>query len=316
MDKILILDSGGSSWIRWTDNCLRKLHNVKVEKMYNDVNFSLRIIRKLHYLTNISKKELWYSSWKKEIFRFDKIIVFSSPLLGNEIFTWIRKQGWLGRLIIYYRDSQSVKWIKKGCRVEEIRRLNINVELWTFDRADARNYGMRYNPQFYFNNFNHKVEDILYDAVYVGASRGRVHKIDSLYDSLKSRGLKLKFIIQGGVVNNLKGKEGVRYIHRRLDYNDVINLNSKSKCIIEIMNEGQIGVTLRTMESLFMERKLITDNVDVLNMDIYHPDNVFVIGFDSMDNFDKWILKPYRKVDDAIKNEYTAESWIRKFDRL
>lgn len=316
MDKILILDSGGSSWIDWTDNHLRKLHNVEVEELYIDVNFLLHVIRKIHYLTKIPKKEFWYSSWKKEIFKFNKIIVFSSPLLGGEIFTWIRKQGWLGRLIIYYRDSQSAKWLKRGCRFEEVCRLNKNVELWTFDRGDAEKYGMRYNPQFYFNTFNYKGKDVLYDAIYVGASRGRAHKIKLLYEFLRSRGLKLKFIVQGGEINDLKGKEGVRYVHRKIDYSEVINLNRQSKCIIEIMNEGQIGVTLRTMESLFIERKLITNNHDILNMDIYHPDNVFVIGFDNIDSFDKWISKPYRKVDDEIRNGYTAESWIRRFDKL
>lgn len=307
--KVLILNGFEDPWL---DKQLHiELKNVDINTIYGKGNSLSRIIRRIHFYTNLKNKSVWYNEWKNGFNDYECIIVVAN-LLGNEIFSWLRRQGYTGRIICYYRDSQSALWIHKKCYAEDIRALGMNVELWTYDYSDAKKFNMKYNPQFYFNvdSVKRKVE---YDAVYVGASRGREKAIISLYKRLKNQGLNLKYIVKRERNKHIEMIDGIEYVNKRLPYNDIIELDKKARCLIEVNNNDQYGLTLRAMESLFYECKLITTNLMIKEMDFYNPNNIFIDGYDSIEKIKEWLMKPYEKVNDDIKNRYLVASWLKRF---
>lgn len=309
MGKILILDCYGDDW---TDRKLSKIENVDVAAVYHQVCLPLRVIRRFHFYSALSKKSIWYGSWKQKLYRYDCIIVITS-LLEAGLFSWIRRQGYQGKLIFYYRDSQSMPWIRNECKATAIRKTGVDVDLWTFDQKDAREIGLKYNPQFFFDDIDTSSCAEEYDAVYIGSVHKRLDEIYTIWNVLKDKGLKLHFLLRMEKQLVRKKIDGIKYMHRGIGYNDILAINRRSKCIIEIMNKGQHGLTLRALEALFQRRKLITDNLSIKEYDFYDPDNIFICGHDDMVDIKTWLEKPFKDVPEAVKSQYSAESWLNRF---
>ena len=63
-----------------------------------------------------------------------------------------------------------------------------------------------------------------------------------------------------------------------LSFERYLNEVECSSILIDVTQSNQQGVTLRFIEALFMNRKLITTNVDVLSLEFYSPENIYIYG--------------------------------------
>lgn len=306
--RVLILDCTGTDW---TDKKLAELYNVDVDSIYLQVNKLLRAIRKIHYHTNFPGKFIWYGRWKKYLHNYDVIIIFSA-LLGDEIFEWIRCEGYKGRLIFYYRDPQSAEYLSTWMLAGNIKKKCDTVELWSFDPNDSRKYGMKYNPQFYF--FTTAKPSIKYDAVYVGAARGRTDLIKLCYKNIRRQGLTCQFVVKGDS-DSFSECQNIKIFHQTMPYETVIFHNNSALAIVEINQKGQSGLTVRALEALFMGKKLITNNRDIRKYDFYHPNNIFIIGENDWHDLRSFVYSPYHAVNKEIIHKYSADEWMKRFLR-
>ena len=67
-----------------------------------------------------------------------------------------------------------------------------------------------------------------------------------------------------------------------LSYSKTINIMEKSLCILDIPAANQTGLTMRTIETLGLKRKLITTNKNIKQYDFYNENNIFVIDKDNL----------------------------------
>lgn len=100
-----------------------------------------------------------------------------------------------------------------------------------------------------------------------------------------------------------------------VEYDDYLQNLRESKAILEIVPENVVGLTIRTMEALFFNKKLITNNKDIKNYDFYNPNNIFIIGEDSEDKIKQFINSPFELIDRKIVEYYDFENWIKRFKK-
>ncbi|MEI7386306.1 hypothetical protein WCU57_19410, partial [Pectobacterium versatile] len=74
---------------------------------------------------------------------------------------------------------------------------------------------------------------------------------------------------------------------------------------------GQDGPTLRTIEALAFNKKIITNNTKILNYEFYSPDRFFILGHDSFDNMLVFLKRDTSPIADEIIEKYTADSMLR-----
>ena len=67
------------------------------------------------------------------------------------------------------------------------------------------------------------------------------------------------------------------YKRKFLKYAIYIKRALSARAFLEILQPGQSGMTIRTLEALFLNRKLITNNNNARTLDIYHPNNIYVL---------------------------------------
>ena len=64
------------------------------------------------------------------------------------------------------------------------------------------------------------------------------------------------------------------------------------------------------MEAVWFQKKLITNNPDVIHYDFYCPENVFILGQDKLSTLNAFIDAPYRSLPIEVAQNYTAEAWL------
>ena len=88
--------------------------------------------------------------------------------------------------------------------------------------------------------------------------------------------------------------------------------------ILELTKKNQAGLTLRALEALFYEKKLITDNENIKEYDFYNSNNIFILKQDEELNAKKkkeledFLRKDFKIVSKEVKKQYTIENWLEK----
>ena len=250
---------------------------------------------------------VWYNKWKKNIIEFDNVIIFDRNYNWN-IIKYIHKKNPDCRIIVWYWNP-----IGKIKRVPQMYRKYC--EEWSFDLDDCREYQLHYNTQFSFLKQFLSVQSLKleqqFDMYFLGYDKGRMPFIYQIETMMYEEGLKPYFI----VVKDSTSKSIYKYADDVISYKKNIDLLKVSKCILELVQSGQKGLTVRCIEALFLNKKLITNNKDIKNYDFYHPNNILVID----QTFNKDILKNFLKkkyvnIPSQLIEKYDFSGWLNNFN--
>jgi len=187
-------------------------------------------------------------------------------------------------------------------------------DIFSFDINDCRKYQLKYNKMFISmpNNFSDLIKlKIQQDVFFVGKNKGRADKIMKIKYEFDKLGITYKIICTGA---DKYSNQGIQT--KRIPYNEVLIENMKSRAILDINYNDMYGQTLREIESLSLNRKLITDNIFVKERDYYNPDNVYIIDYsrpDFLEGIKDFLEKPCVPIDENILKSYSVESWIQRF---
>lgn len=247
-------------------------------------------------------QSVWYGDWKYNLKEYDTIIVFDR-YWGDGIFKYIHKKNPSARIICWYWNSL----IHQNVLQSKYREF---CECWSFDQYDVEKYNLRYNNMFYFLP-RKKKEECTLDSFFVGADKGRRVLLRKIAEQLQQLGLKHRFVV---ISKECDDKDPLLiYQKGNFDYNEYVKILEDSRCVVEVLQKGQKGVTIRAIEALMYEKKLLTTNEDIVNYDFYNKDNIFVWGKDSIEELQEFFIKPYKKVEDGIREKYTFEQWLNNF---
>lgn len=175
---------------------------------------------------------------------------------------------------------------------------------FTFDMFDAQKLGISYLPLFsswaeagcpMSNN-----AIIKYDVLSIGGYRPhRIPYINAIKKYCDNKGLSYKFhnfIRFGAYIKNRKKLHTIYkdVSFRKISYNKYYKLMCESRVILDVQSPSQNGLTMRTMESLSLGKKLITTNLNIKN-EAVNNSNVFVISAPSdiyTPEFDSFMKAP------------------------
>ena len=243
-------------------------------------------------------------------------------ILGQSFtqFFWeqLRKNNPKSYFVYYTWDS-----IKNfNCILDNIKYFDKKI---TFDKIDAANYGMKFIPLFYIDEFHTRNENSTYqyDFCYIGTIKPNRYKlISKIIKKLKEFNLNgfVYFYSQSRLVylyykiryfkefKNLKFKN-INF--ELLTKKECSKLENMSKMIIDVQQENQNGLTIRTMETLALGKKLITTNKNIKDYDIYDENNIYVVENLEFNGIEEFIHKNYSPIKNNILKKYSLEQWIK-----
>lgn len=271
-------------------------------ELFKKANELLRAIRYFWMRFNLPFISIWLSKeWVERIKDAETIIIQMSYLTMN-LPMFINKRNPNARVIAWYwdivKDRTQPKDIKGKC------------ELWSFDPADCKKYGMHFNHQYYFKTLIKKPESCKWDVFFCGSDCGRGKMLTDLYKKMLELNLKVNFKIVYPQDKNIP----LETISKLLNYDEIRECNLSSKAILEIPRPGQSGATLRLMEALFLNKKVITNNPKVKEEPFYSENNIFILGERPIDDLKSFIDSDYDYSSDEYIDKYDFNSWLRNFD--
>jgi hypothetical protein len=246
-------------------------------------------------------KSIWYGNWKNKLHEVSTIICFSTnPIESLEYIKSVNPQI---RLIFWYWDPV-YRNVKQPTAISDDL-----CEKWSFDVNDCQEYKMNYNTTFYLDTIQLPQSELSYDVFFLGQDKGRRVFLNELQDQLIGMHLVPFFYI---VDDNTSGWNFMKK-PKAISYVKYLALLSKSKAILDFTQEGQSGLSLRPMESIFFEKKLITNDLSILKNDFYLADNIFVLGVDDMNRLTVFLNAPYKKIPEEIVAKYDFTAWLARF---
>ncbi len=273
---------------------LKYLDSTPVSSLYKSGvsgrNIFVRLCRKI----STPIPSFLFGPWKNQIRGEDHIIIFDDGF-QNCIANYIRRMNPNIKITLWFWNPVN----------DYSRRFlsNKNIDyFWTYDRKDAKKYHMRLNTQFYTKNINLERTAVANKVVFLGRDKGRKADINKLQRVLDRLNIETDFTII---------EDESQYV----SYEKYLDKVRSNKCILDFNASGATGLTLRVMEALFFEKKLITNNTDVQRCDFYKPDNIFILGKDDESKLAVFMDSPYKKIERQVVDYYDYENWLKRFSR-
>lgn len=283
-------------------NIQRNLHKeVNSVFIFSSNSRFQKIIRRICLKFNLNLIKYTFGNWKKELNKYETIIITDS-IYNNLISKNIRKN-FDGRIIMWYWNPVVAAFNPSYIETTDC-------ELWSFDKNDCEKYNMKYNQTYYFNTIKLPKEKIDNDVYFVGADKGRLNKLIEIENLFKEHGLKTHFHI----TKSKKTVENNYQFKKNIDYNEVLRGISRSKVILDYVQDGQSGLTQRPMESIFYSKKLITNDKKIIEYDFYNEKNIFILGYDDIENIYEFVNSEYSPVDETIIKKYDFANWCKRIE--
>ncbi len=308
--KIAMLDIG---------ECLAEQYeNIDTWPVYRPLSdHSEKLLFKLYeHLPHCIKQKIdgsrWYDEWRHHIADYDTVIIGNS-LRGRDVIEYIQKRNPAARIIVYYTSI-----IDAGNRKDPRRYAGLDIEFYTFDKGDSERLCIRYLP-FYYGLLSKPLTELRkenaafqpqQDVFFVGMAYDRAEKLVNMHEIFQKQGVTDKLVIVKNPHQHYEKRIAKHLTAAQMTYEEIIEEIRKSRCILEIVQGGQQGMSLRPMEAAAFQRKLITDNQNTVNYDLYTPDNIFIIGVDPMEKLKAFIESPYAPISDEILEKYTPQYWL------
>ena len=84
----------------------------------------------------------------------------------------------------------------------------------------------------------------------------------------------------------------------------------QSKAVVDIQHPKQTGLTMRTIEMLGANKKMITTNADIKNYDFYHPNNICIVDRENVVVPTEFMASSFIEVDKKIKERYSIKYFV------
>ena len=252
--------------------------------------------------------------------KYDVVFIIKCEYLTKQSLELLKNKNPNAKFILYLWDS-----IERIPKIEE--KIPYFSKVYSFDRLDCLSRSnLTFNPLFYRDNFNLHSEiteerQIKYHIYFLGWYHSdRMKIVKTIINYCKLKGLRYKIAIYTGYLRyildtllngDLKNQQNI-LIFKPLTVEENLSYINSSHCVIDIAHPKQSGLTMRTIELLGANKKLITTNGDIINYDFYHPNNILVIDRENPVLNESFFKAPYEQIPEEIKHRYTLKAWITR----
>lgn len=251
---------------------------------------------------------------------YDYILIIKCDMTPEEILLKFKEAFPKAKLCLYLWDSvKNIPGIKDKFKYFDT--------LHSFDLEDCKNFEeLNFRPLFYADQFKKEIvknQKYEYDISFLGTIHSDRYAI-------------LKQIQEIAIKNNLKSfyfkylqSNFIYYFYKftkkefrnttkndfdfsKMSSEEIANIVDKSRIILDIQHPKQTGLTMRTIEMIGMNKKIITTNETIKEYDFYNPNNISVIDRKNVNIDLKFLQKEYEPLEKSIYEKYSLETWIKE----
>jgi hypothetical protein len=274
--------------------------NCSTDTIYGDLSKIAKGIRSIVEKWLPSLAPVFYTKAFRNIGDCEDCILIFDSVLTIHAANYIKKKYPSLRVIYWFWNH-----IYNPQHLEQIRK---DIEVWTYDPVDAEKYNLKLNTQFFFPELVTQTapSEKKYDCVFVGANKGRAKMIADCKKLLDKEELNNFFFVADP--SRMKKNPSL------LSYEEVLSLVKSSKCVIDLLPEVQTGLSLRPLEALYFDKKLITNYKLIKQQPLYDHKNIFILGEDNEADLLQFVNGPIAQQPQNLKEFYSFNEWLKRFN--
>ena len=283
-------------------------YSADVYPLYKDLHGLQRTLFKLYEHIHFCDVTRWLEDWKYKIAEYDVIFIFDG-VRGRDVIEYIRDHNKRARIIIYYINP-----VDFADRKAPHNYKGLDCEFYTFDPIDAKKFGIKFKPYFYPEEYMIDCDEkvpIKQDIFFVGVDKDRLGVIKALHRRFEQMNLTDKLMIVA-TLHKKYSRSDEKWLAKRVPYEKIAENIKQSRAILDIVQSGQSGITLRPMEAMFYNKKLITNNIYIKEYDFYNPHNIFILQERNISELKEFLELPTIEINQEIKNKYRFSGWWLK----
>ncbi|WP_156374606.1 hypothetical protein [Pseudorhodoferax sp. Leaf274] len=187
-------------------------------------------------------------------------------------------------------------------------------DIHTFDQDDAMAYGLHIAPQPYRHvpalaGADAGIRPAFY---FSGVDKGRLGLLLELKAAIEQLGLDHHFHVVAD-----RGKAYAPPLRAHLQdhwipYARNLRASQRAACLVEIIQHHQSGPTLRSMEALFLQKKIVTNRASARDDRFFDPDRVLVIDRVDAAEIGAFMRRPFKPVEPGLLAPHEIHAWIRQ----
>lgn len=285
-------------------------YSADVYPLYKDLHGLQRTLFKLYEHIHFCDVTRWLEDWKYKIAEYDVIFIFAG-VRGRDVIEYIRDYNKRARIIIYYINP-----VDFADRKAPHNYKGLDCEFYTFDPINAKKFGIKFKPYFYPEEYMIDCDEkvpIKQDIFFVGVDKDRLGVIKDLHRRFEQMNLTDKLMIVA-TPHKKYSRSDEKWLAKRVPYEKIAENIKQSRAILDIVQSGQSGITLRPMEAMFYNKKLITNNIYIKEYDFYNPHNIFILQERNISELKEFLELPTIEINQEIKNKYRfSGGWLKEF---
>lgn len=287
-------------------------YSADVYPLYKELHGLQRTLFKLYEHVHFCDVTRWLEDWKYKIAEYDVIFIFDG-VRGRDVIEYIRDHNKRARIIIYYINP-----VDFGDRKAPHHYKGLDCEFYTFDPIDAKKFGIKFKPYFYPEEYMIDCDEkvtIKQDVFFIGVDKDRLGIIKDLHRRFEQMNLTDKLMIVA-TPHKKYSRSDEKWLAKRVPYEKIAENIKQSRAILDIVQSGQSGITLRPMEAMFYNKKLITNNIHIKEYDFYNPRNIFILQERNISELKEFLDLPIIEIAQEVKNKYRfSGGWMKDFLR-
>lgn len=255
---------------------------------------------------------------------YDYILVIRGEYTTSGALIRLREVFPKAKIILYMWDGlhkQNTRNIEKKWKYYD--------SVYTFDRIDYEENKdkLHFLPLYYYEEYLPKESkdpnstNFKYDVSFIGTGHAdRVKIIKEAMAQCRDKGMKtfqyifmphfLVFIYNKLLNKDFRNVKKSEIHFEMLPFETLYQTYADSRCVIDVENPGQHGLTMRTIELIGLKRKFITTNSDIVNYDFFNSNNIQVIDRKKPVVEMEFFNKPYEELPSEIYDKYSLKSWV------
>jgi len=173
------------------------------------------------------------------------------------------------------------------------------IPIYSFDKIDCKRFNLIYYNQFVcMSKYEPSVER--YDFSFVGRDKGRRNFIDKLREAILGQGYSMKLLL-------VTDKKDI------ISYSEYLKILKESKCIIDVVQKNQQGITLRPIEAAMYRKKLLTNNPNVKSLSFFCESNILIIDENiTQEKINEFMRGEPQEVPSELLQEFSAQKTLER----
>lgn len=248
---------------------------------------------------------------------YDYILVVKCDMTPESILERFRKEYPNAKMCLYLWDSiDNIPGVLDKFKYFDT--------LHSFDIEDCKKYPeLKFRPLFYADEFCKELstEEHKYDVSFAGTIHSdRYAVIKEVKKIAAEKGLssywfcylqsKFIYYFYKATKKEFADTKITDFDLEKKGSEEIASIVDQSKIVLDIQHPKQTGLTMRTIEMVGMNKKLITTNASIKNYDFYNPNNISVVDRKNVRIDDAFLQTAYEPLNDVLYKKYSLQSWI------